>query len=499
LAHAIDGAGQFASRDARFSTTGPCQSLTPPATGSISFSISNRGGTSLSSSGGAGATTVGFGRIHPSDGGTAPSGMAIFGFRQNGILVTEAAVPATSAVSSGRIYAEVGGRVDTGLAIANPNALPAKVSFYFSDATRTSFNSGSTMIPANSQIAAFLDQAPFNGGSSINGTFSFTSDVPVAVIALRGLTNERSEFLITTLPVSALAATTGETVYFSQVADGGGWSSQLILVNPTDETLNGTINFFGQGDGVDAATSLSVTIDGQTATAFPYSIPPRSSRALRTSGTDPLVHVGSVRVIPTAGSKTPSGVAVFSFRNNGVTASEAGVSAARAPKAFRLYADVSGGSQHIQTGVAISNPSPNTVTVNFDLTTLAGASTGSTGSLTIPADGQVSALLSQIPGFSRIPTPFKGVLRISTSAATGISVVGLRTRSNERRDFLITTTSPSDEGAPAGTSELYFPHLADSGGYTTQIILYSGSANQTASGSIQFFTQSGQPLNLTLQ
>ena len=144
------------------------------------------------------------------------------------------------------------------------------------------------MIPANSQIAAFLDQAPFNGGSSINGTLILVSDVPVAVIALRGLTNERSEFLITTLPVSALAATTAETVYFSQVADGGGWSSQLILVNPTDETLNGTITFFGQGDGDDAATSLSVTIDGQTATAFPYSIPPRSSRALRTSGTDPL-------------------------------------------------------------------------------------------------------------------------------------------------------------------------------------------------------------------
>ena len=80
------------------------------------------------------------------------------------------------------------------------------------------------------------------------------SAVLFAVIALRGLTNERSEFLITTLPVAELSAAMGRTVVFPHFADGGGWTTQLILVNPTDSTLTGTFYYYvqsGQATDVD--------------------------------------------------------------------------------------------------------------------------------------------------------------------------------------------------------------------------------------------------------
>ena len=41
-------------------------------------------------------------------------------------------------------------------------------------------------------------------------------------------------------------------------------------------------------------------------------------------------------------AKAPDALAIFSFRNNGVTVSEAGVSAFPAGTAFRMYAEVSG-------------------------------------------------------------------------------------------------------------------------------------------------------------
>src|SRR5437773_9923983 len=44
-------------------------------------------------------------------------------------------------------------------------------------------------------------KAPFNGHSSLSGTLTFNSSVPISVIALRGFTNDWQEFLITTLPV----------------------------------------------------------------------------------------------------------------------------------------------------------------------------------------------------------------------------------------------------------------------------------------------------------
>jgi hypothetical protein len=80
-----------------------------------------------------------------------------------------------------------------------------------------------------------------------------------------------------------------------------------------------------------------------------------------------------------------------------------------------------------------------------------------------------------------------------------ISVVALRGRYNERRDFLITTLPPVNETAPASSSALYFPHIADSGGYTTQFILFSGRAGQASSGGLTFFRQSGSDWTLSLR
>ena len=93
-------------------------------------------------------------------------------------------------------------------------------------------------------------------------------------------------------------------------------------------------------------------------------------------------------------------------------------------------------------------------------------------------------------------TPFQGILRVSTASPAGVSVLGLRTRYNERGEYLITTTTPVDENTQAVPAELVFPQFADGGGYTTQFILFSGSANQVSFGALQFFTQSGETLNL---
>jgi len=78
-------------------------------------------------------------------------------------------------------------------------------------------------------------------------------------------------------------------------------------------------------------------------------------------------------------------------------------------------------------------------------------------------------------------------------------VVGLRGRSNERNDFLITTTPPVNEATPPSTARLVFPHIADGGGYTTKFILFSGRPGQSSSGTMQLFSQSGGVLDLTLR
>lgn len=468
------------------------------------FTIPDRGGSSWMTAGGSGSTVVGYTRIQPDPESTAPSGLAIFGLRQNDVLVAETAVPASPPIQNGRIYAEVNGPVNTGLAIANPNSEPATISSYFTDANGRNFGQASITIPANGQIAKFLNEAPFNAGPSFSGTLTFSSPVSVSAIALRGLTNERSEFLITTLPVTELPATSSEAIIFPHFADGGGWKTQVVLVNPTDEVIAGTVQFFGQGSPTAAALPVTITVDGQTTSTFTYAIPPRSSRRFETSGSAGGVRVGSIRVTPSANNKSPAGLGIFSFKNAGITVTESGVPVLRAGSAFRLYSEYSGNFNQaqigsIQTGVAIANPSATAVTVNFELTRLAGEPVGLTGTAVVPGLGQVVRFLNQISGFESLQAPFQGVLRITTSAPSGISVVGLRGRYNERKDFLITTTPPVSESGAVSTTELFFPHLAEAGGYSTQFIIFSGSPGMPASGVLRFFSQAGQPLNLLLR
>src|SRR5207237_5147825 len=61
------------------------------ATSSVSYSIADRGAASVETVGGADAMTVGYGSVQPAV--TTPAGVAIFGLRQNGVLVTETGVP----------------------------------------------------------------------------------------------------------------------------------------------------------------------------------------------------------------------------------------------------------------------------------------------------------------------------------------------------------------------------------------------------------------------
>jgi hypothetical protein len=193
---------------------------------------------------------------------------------------------------------------------------------------------------------------------------------------------------------------------------------------------------------------------------------------------------------------------VFSYKPLGIVVSEAGVPTLSGT-AFRTYVEssgVSGQAGNIQSGIAVANNGTSAANVTFEVTNLDGSTTGLPApvNVSVPAAGHTARFLAQI--FPTVPNPFKGVLRISTTAA-GISVVGLRARYNERPSaeaFIITTTPVSLEGAAPSGAESLFPHLVNGGGYTTQFILFSGSAGQASTGNLRFVKPDGSAFNLTL-
>jgi hypothetical protein len=292
--------------------------------------------------------------------------------------------------------------------------------------------------------------------------------LPVGAVALRGYINERSEFLMTTLPIAPISSASIETIVLPHFADGGGWRTQVLLVNPTDENLTGTVEA------------------GQT---YVYAIAPRSSARIVTPATDDAVRVGFVRISPAAGSKAPVASTAFSFVQGGVTVTESGAPSRGTASAFRVYAEY---APAMKTGVGLVNTGGGASEMRFQLLDLSGQPTAFAGSITLASNAHRSLFIDEIPGFRNLPASFRGVLVVSSN--TTISVLGLRERYNERGDFLISTTPAVADNAPASVNERAFPHIVSGGGYSTEFLLMN--RNSASEGTIILHTQFGADLPL---
>jgi hypothetical protein len=461
------------------------------ATLTLQYGFPASAGTSVTTRGDSPSAATGYVRIQPASGSRLGSGFAIYGLRVGGVLVSETAVQASPPLQRGRIYAESGSATRTGLAIANPNDQDVTVSFFFTDRNGIDGNRGSLIVPGRSQIARFLDEGPFNG-DTFTGTFTFEATMPVAALALRGYLNERSEFLMTTLPVAQPTSSSIGPVAIPQFADGAGWTTSVFLVNPTDLLISGSAEFFSPGSPTTAGQALNMVVNGQSGRAFSYNIPPRSSAVLETAGgAFDAVQSGWIKITPGSGTSSPVSLAIFRLRSGSVVVSETGVIGTTGGSSFNVYVESSG---DLKSGLALTNPSINQVTVSLDLVTLAGVPSGLTSTLVVPAQGQLARFVTELRGFENLPGPFQGILRIRSTSAP-LSVIGLRGHINERGDFLMAPTPPLNNDVPASTEEFVIPHFIDGGGYTTQFVLFSGSGSSN-SGTLSFLDKNGRPLGL---
>ena len=120
----------------------------------------------------------------------------------------------------------------SGIAISNPGSANTIVNFELSnlDGTPTGIT-GSTPVPATGQVAMFLNQIP--GFSSLPASFKGVLRLTgsnIYVTGLRGRYNERGDFLITTTsPVDEMSPPSNSQFVLPQLADGGGYTTQIIL------------------------------------------------------------------------------------------------------------------------------------------------------------------------------------------------------------------------------------------------------------------------------
>jgi hypothetical protein len=469
-----------------------------PAAGpeETAFTLAPMGGLAISSRGASLTSTArGYVRIRPGAGSVAPAGVAIYSFRPGAYLVSETGVPAVRPLAAGRFYAEVAGAVTTGVALVNPNSQAVTVTFFFTDENGNEQGNGSFSVPAGGQISEFLDGPVLKrfSGPSFRGTFSFSSTAPVAAVALRTLINERSDPLTATLPVVDTSVSPRiATMVLPHFAEGGGWTSQILLVNPANTTVSGTLEFRD-----DSGALTPVAVAGQTGGRSLYSIPPRSSRRFISESTSGIIRSSSVQVIPGGSTPAPSALVLFSYRPGGVTLSEAAAPAIGGAS-LRMLVEASYSSApaaNLQSAVAIANPNAASVTLTLELTDLNGDSTGLTTTRQLPPQTRLALFLDELFAGRTLPDPLRGILRVQATGGD-VFAIAIRTRYNERGDFLIATTPPVSEALPAAPGDTFFPLLADGGGYTTQFFLFEPASSPRISGTLRFAASDGAALTL---
>jgi hypothetical protein len=181
---------------------------------------------------------------------------ALFVFRREGVTVAEAGMPAVAAQQGVRLFFEAAGEIEsgapgafsTGFAVSNPNGHDVSVALNLVGADgRALVPQTSIRIPAYGQRALFVSQVPGWNTLSLptRGSLIVSANDPIAVTGLRGRYNERTDFLISFLPASPLAERLASTeIIFPHFADGGGYSTQFVLLDPeAAERISGSVQF----------------------------------------------------------------------------------------------------------------------------------------------------------------------------------------------------------------------------------------------------------------
>ena len=125
------------------------------------------------------------------------------------------------------------------------------------------------------QIARFLNEF-FEGmpSAAFTGTLAIESTAPAALMGFRFAGGNFSVIAIdNTSGTSPMPVRNGSiggpaAAMFPQFAVGGGWASQLMLLNRAPGVINGRVDVFDP-----AGNPMSVTLNGVTSSTFRYSIP----------------------------------------------------------------------------------------------------------------------------------------------------------------------------------------------------------------------------------
>jgi hypothetical protein len=474
------------------------------------FQVASQGGSSVITRGTRTDAVFGYATAEPGTAGARLTGLAIVDSRQQGAIASEVAVLAPKALQQGRLFVDVSNVARSVLSIANPTDEEASVDFVFTDETGTSSRFANVKVAPRQHFSRFVTDDPLLIDRP--GTLNYISSIPVTATSFRTIGNEAGDFLLSSTPIADPdpARVTNQPLTVPELAEGAGWSTEIVLVNTTEDRMNGEIHFVSQGSATQAGTLFEVGVgDGTTSvSALEYDIPSRSFQRFNTAGIASRSEVeiagatgfafttpgaAGVQVTGQAAAQSTdpnarlNGLEILEYRDLGVVQSQVGLVAPSPRQSGRLFVE---NAEKIRTMIAISNPSQEQeATVEFTLTDDAGTA-GTPVTVTIATGGQSTNFLGEAPFSLGVGT----ARTLNFTSNLPVFVTGLRFFTNERNDSLLTSV-PMTDTSRVVDQPVVIPHFTNGAGWTSDVVLVNMS-DSTVSGEVRFLSQGsgGQPV-----
>ena len=220
--------------------------------------------------------TVEQGSIHsgymvltPDSASLVPTATVTFGIVSGGVVQSETEATVSSMVIDGSFYADVipGIGRNVGIAMVNFGSAVNAVTISLRNTNGNALGNPVTIsLAPHQQTSRFVNElfSPTLIGSRFLGSLRVQSSSPVGLLGLRFAGADLSA-----IPLAAIATTSNNGTRISpQFAMGGGWATQLALVNNNGSTISGRIDIFDT-----SGNPMAVTLNGVTQSSFSYSIP----------------------------------------------------------------------------------------------------------------------------------------------------------------------------------------------------------------------------------
>jgi hypothetical protein len=321
-----------------------------------------------------------------------------------------------------------------------------------------------TVTPANGSTAGSHSVAVNPAGFGPGGTYN-------SVLTITGVAANSP----LTVPVS-LAVRSGIQV-LSQIADGAGWKTTIILVNLDSESAVFTLRFWN-GNG----TPLLLALEGSAGKSDTVNgtLPVGGSRTIQTLGADATLSQGWAQL--EAGRRI-SGLAVFRQRVPGRPDQEAAVDLTNTTSRFLLPFD---NTQNFVTALALANTSSSQ---GAGVTATPRQESGSAlagGVISLAPRNQTA-----FPLVDRLPSAAgqRGVAEFTASIADA-AALGLRFHPQGAFTSFPALTPPA-----AKASNQLLSQVADGAGWKTTIILVNLDTEATPF-TLRFWKDDGTPMTL---